>query len=98
MWNGNLKTAIASLSRTKLRSFFTMLGIIIGITSVVTVVSLGEGLKQQIVGQINHLGRDVVTVRSGKLVSHASNNDVSNLNLLAFFSASTLTTRDATSL
>lgn len=98
MWNGNFKTALASLSRTKLRSFFTMLGIIIGITSVVTVVSLGEGLKQQIVGQINHLGRDVITVRSGKLVNHASSGDVSNLNLLAFFSASTLTSQDVDSL
>jgi len=98
MLNGNLKAAISSLSRTKLRSFFTMLGIIIGITSVVTVVSLGEGLRQQVVGQINHLGRDVITVRSGKLVNQASGSSVSNLNLLAFFSASTLTDHDATSL
>ena len=98
MLNGNLKAAISSLSRTKWRSFFTMLGIIIGITSVVTVVSLGEGLKQQVVGQINHLGRDVITVRSGKLVNQASGTSVSNLNLLAFFSASTLTGHDAASL
>jgi len=98
MWSGNLKTAIASLSRSKWRSFFTMLGIIIGISSVVTVVSLGEGLKQQIVGQINHLGRDVITVRSGNLVNRTANSEIGSLNLLAFLSASTLTDQDATSL
>ncbi|HXY17830.1 MAG TPA: ABC transporter permease, partial [Candidatus Nitrosopolaris sp.] len=94
MWVGNFKQAVRSLGRAKARSFFTMLGIIIGISSVVTVVSLGEGLKQQIVGQINHLGRDVITVRSGKLVN-GGGNGISSLNLLAFLGASTLTARDA---
>ena len=98
MWVGNFKQAINSLGRSKWRTFFTMLGIIIGIASVVTIVSLGEGLKHQIVGQINHLGSDVITVRSGKLVNRDSSSDINSLNLLAFLGASTLTTRDSDSI
>lgn len=92
MWSGNLKTAIGSLRSAKWRSFLTMLGIIIGVSSVVTVVSLGEGLKQQVVGQINTLGSDVLTVRPGKLVSQSSARQ--SLNLLAFLSTSTLSEQD----
>lgn len=87
MWNGNVKTAVANLRSSKARSLLTMTGVIIGITLVVTIVSLGEGLKQQIVGQINNLGSDVLTVRSGKFAS-----------LLSFFNSSTLTARDVTAL
>ena len=92
MWNGNVKSAIVALRQSKWRSLLTMMGIIIGVSSVVTVVSLGEGLKHQIVGQIGRLGNNVITVRSGKLVS--SNGTSDNLNLLAFLSASTLTNDD----
>jgi putative ABC transport system permease protein len=67
-----------------------MLGVIIGITSVVTIVSLGEGLKQTVAGHVNRLGHDVITVRSGKLVDEHQE----SLNLLAFLSPSTLTDQD----
>jgi putative ABC transport system permease protein len=93
MWNGNVKTALSSLRRSKLRSFFTMLGIIIGVSSVVTIVSLGEGLKHQIIGQINDLGSDVVTVRPGRLVTKDKSNK-NNFNLLALLTISTLTSGD----
>jgi putative ABC transport system permease protein len=96
--SGSFKTAIASLRESRWRSLFTMLGIIIGVTSVVTIVSLGEGLKQQISGQINKLGSDVVTVRSGKLVNRTQGGDISGLNFLAFLSASTLTNEDVDAL
>lgn len=96
MRTGNFKMAIANLRQTKWRSLLTMLGIIVGVASVITVVSLGEGLKQQVVGQINSLGSDVLTVRPGKLVKNSGGS--SGLNLLAFLSASTLTTNDVKSL
>jgi putative ABC transport system permease protein len=96
MFSGNLKTATQNLRLSKWRTFFTMMGIIIGVTSVVTVVSLGEGLKHQIVGQINQLGSDVLTVRPGKLLT--KNGNSSSLNFYAFLAPSTLTSRDVTSL
>lgn len=98
MWTGNVKAAVNSLRSSKWRSILTMMGVIIGITLVVTTVSLGEGLKHQVVGQINQLGSDVLTVRSGKLVSRDQNGRVTGVNLLAFFDSSTLTTKDVSAL
>jgi ABC-type antimicrobial peptide transport system permease subunit len=60
-----------------------MLGVIIGILSVVTTVSLGEGLKRQVSDQINHLGSDIITVRAGKLVERDSHGKITSVNLLA---------------
>jgi putative ABC transport system permease protein len=94
MWNGNFKTAVGTLRANKGRSILTMLGIIIGISSVVTVVSLGEGLKKQVTGQINQLGSNVITVRTGKLTNSSGKASVNGLNLLAFLSTSTLSQQD----
>jgi putative ABC transport system permease protein len=93
MWSGNFRTSIASLRESRWRTTFTMMGIIIGISSVVTVVSLGEGLKQQITGQINQLGPNVLTVRPGKLTSTGGLGG-----LYSFLAPSTLTTGDVASL
>jgi putative ABC transport system permease protein len=96
MFSGNYHTAVQNLRHSKWRTFFTMLGIIIGITSVVTVVSLGEGLKHQITGQINQLGSDVITIRPGKLLSKDGNS--TGLNLYALLAPSTLTVKDVGSI
>ncbi len=69
MFGGNVKMALAALRASKGRSLLTMFGVIIGIVSVVTTVSLGQGVKQQVVGQINRLGNNLITVRPGKLVT-----------------------------
>src|SRR4051794_19106290 len=96
MFSGNYHTAIKNLRQSKWRTIFTMMGIIIGIASVVTVVSIGEGLKHQIVGQINQLGSDVLTIRPGKLLT--KNGDSTNLNLYAFLAPSTLSSKDVSTL
>lgn len=80
MSKGHLKAGINSVRSAKLRSFWTMLGVIIGVTSVITVVAIGEGIKQQISGQIHHMGKDLITVRPAQI--HGStglNNNGANL-------------------
>lgn len=67
---GNVAITIESLRTTKWRSFLTMTGIIIGIVSVVTVVGIGEGVKQEVAKQINQFGKDLITVRPGNVASH----------------------------
>ncbi len=47
----NLKMALDSIKSNKMRSFLTMLGIIIGISSVITIVSLGKGGQNTITGE-----------------------------------------------
>ncbi|MDB5184796.1 MAG: hypothetical protein JWN38_604 [Candidatus Saccharibacteria bacterium] len=64
---GHLKTGFTSLRGAKWRNFWTMFGVIIGVSSVITIVSIGEGIKNQIGGQINYLGKDLITVRPGTL-------------------------------
>ena len=51
-----LKLSIGNLFSYKIRSFLTMLGIIIGISAVVMMSSLGAGVKENIVGDLNKLG------------------------------------------
>jgi putative ABC transport system permease protein len=57
--------ALSSVRSSKWRSLLTMLGIIIGIVSVVMVVGIGEGVKQEVAKQIDQFGKDLITVRPG---------------------------------
>lgn len=75
MFRGNVKMAWAAIRSARWRSFLTMLGIIIGVVSVVTIVSLGEGVKRQITSQISSGGKDIVTVLPGD----ALDNDAAGL-------------------
>ncbi len=77
---GHFKAGFDSVRGAKLRSFWTMLGVIIGVTSVITVVAIGEGVKQQIAGQIHHLGNNFITIRSAQLeTGSTSSNSQSSL-------------------
>lgn len=64
---GHLRAGFDAVRTAKARSFWTMLGIIIGVASVIVIVSIGEGVKQQIGGQIQHRGKDLITVSPGQL-------------------------------
>jgi len=61
----SIKTAINGLKSNKIRSFLTMLGIIIGITAVVSMMSLGAGAENLIVGQIMSMGSNNIFVEPG---------------------------------
>lgn len=77
----NLKIAWASIRAAKWRSLLTISGVVIGIVSVITIVSLGEGLKRQVVGQINRVGGDLIIIRPGKLVSRDANGSITGVDL-----------------
>lgn len=96
MFAGHVKSAIANLRASRFRTYLTMLGIVIGVSSVITVVSLGEGLKHQVTGQASQHKGNVLTVRPGKLISGSG--DKQTVNLLAFLSTSTLTDSDVASI
>lgn len=67
MMRGNFRMALAGVKSAKWRSLLTMLGIIIGIVSVVTVVGIGEGIKRQVSQQIDHFGKELITIRPGTI-------------------------------
>jgi putative ABC transport system permease protein len=62
-----LKIAERALRRNKLRTFLTMLGIIIGVGAVIAMVSIGNGAKSMIEAQIASLGQNVILVMSGSV-------------------------------
>lgn len=66
------RMAVNSLRSNKVRTFLTLLGIIIGVTSVTTIIGLGEGVKRQVNQQINDLGSDLITVVPGRSASVSS--------------------------
>jgi len=66
------RMAVRNLSRRRKRSFLTVLGIIIGITIVVAFISLGDGMRNAITGQLSALGSDVIMVTPGQFGSTAA--------------------------
>ncbi|MGH7501820.1 MAG: ABC transporter permease [Longimicrobiales bacterium] len=58
--------ALSAIRVNKLRSFLTMLGIIIGIAAVIAMVALGEGASRQVQSQLEKLGTNVLTVSPGQ--------------------------------
>lgn len=60
-----LKMAWRSLAANKLRTFLTMLGVIIGVTSVIALVSVGMGVKKNVVDSISRLGSNMLIIMAG---------------------------------
>lgn len=61
-----LKMAVSSVKGAKFRSALTMFGIIIGVSSVMTIVGLGDGVKQQVAQQVSQISESLVVVRPGR--------------------------------
>lgn len=94
---GHFKAGLDSVRGAKLRSFWTMFGVIIGVASVITVIGIGEGVNRQVSGQIHHLGSDLITIRPAQLHpgGGSGNGNVSLLSDSSGFSGS-LRPRDVT--
>ncbi len=60
------RMALLAMKANRLRSFLTMLGIIIGIASVVCVVALGEGSRQRVLANISSLGTNTLEIFAGR--------------------------------
>jgi len=61
----SFKLSINSILHRRLRSWLTLLGIIIGVAAVVSIVSIGEGARASISDQLSGLGADIITVSPG---------------------------------
>lgn len=90
-WLETLRTGVNGVRSHRMRSFLTVLGILIGIAGVIVAVGLGEGASSQVTSEINSLGSNVLTITPG---SSTSTSGVRG----ALGSASTLTMADADAL
>jgi putative ABC transport system permease protein len=61
-------SAVASLLRTRGRSFLTMLGIVIGIMSVILMLSVGEAAQRYILAQVDSFGSDILFIQNGAAI------------------------------
>ncbi len=59
------KIALRALNNNKLRCFLTMLGIIIGVGSVITMLAIGQGSKNSIKAQISEMGSNMIMIHPG---------------------------------
>lgn len=62
-----LKIAVKALANNKLRCFLTMLGIIIGVASVITMLAIGQGSKDSIKAQISEMGSNMIMIHPGNM-------------------------------
>ncbi len=86
----SVRIAMRSLSANKLRSSLTMLGIIIGVTAVIAMLSIGRGAQAAITNQINSIGTNLLYIRPGAPVQNGVR--------AAEGSAATLTMEDGTAI
>ncbi len=93
MIGGNFRLAWESIQKSKFRNLLTTLGIIIGVAAVVTTVSVGEGFKRQIQGQIKDFGQDLIIVRPGQAGRNVTGNKTAD-SLFPASSAGSLTDLD----
>ncbi|MCR9291237.1 MAG: ABC transporter permease [bacterium] len=80
MWIATFKLAARNLLLHKLRSFLTILGTILGVASVIAMLSVGEGSKKAAVDQIRQLGANNIMVRSVRPGSGGKNDGGSSTN------------------
>lgn len=61
-----IRLALSSIRRNALRSFLTLLGIVIGVGAVIAMITIGNGTTQKVRADISKLGSNLLTVRSGQ--------------------------------
>lgn len=68
---GNIQMAFASLRNARWRSGLTIFGVVVAVVPVLVIIGIGEGVKRQIISQIEVLGTDIITVRPGNFSAGA---------------------------
>ncbi len=76
------KIALNALNNNKLRCFLTMLGIIIGVASVITMLAIGQGSKRSIQEQISEMGSNMIMIHPGNMERGGVRQDASSIQTL----------------
>jgi putative ABC transport system permease protein len=76
------KIALRAIFASKMRSFLTALGIIIGIASVITMLAIGQGTKKSIQANISSMGSNMIMITPGADVRGGVRQDASSMETL----------------
>ena len=76
------KIALRALANNKLRAFLTMLGIIIGVASVIAMLAIGQGSKRSIQQQISEMGSNMIMIHPGAEMRGGVRQDPSSMQTL----------------
>ncbi|AHF13262.1 ABC transporter permease [Barnesiella viscericola] len=76
------KIALKALNNNKMRCFLTMLGIIIGVASVITMLAIGQGSKRSIRAQIAEMGSNMIMIHPGNMERGGVRQDASSMQTL----------------
>ena len=85
-----IKIALRALSNNKLRGFLTMLGIIIGVASVIAMLAIGQGSKRSIQQQIAEMGSNMIMIHPGGELTGGVRQDASAMQTLKLENYETL--------
>ena len=85
-----IKIALRALSNNKLRGFLTMLGIIIGVASVIAMLAIGQGSKRSIQQQIAEMGSNMIMIHPGGEMKGGVRQDASAMQTLKLENYETL--------
>jgi len=81
-WKNLIKVAFKSILKNRMRSFLTILGIVIGVGAVIALVAIGQGASADIEGEISSLGTNMLIIRSGSTRTGGVSRGASSLNTL----------------
>ena len=84
------KIAFSALANNKLRAFLTMLGIIIGVASVIAMLAIGQGSKRSIQKQISEMGSNMIMIHPGAEMRGGVRQDPSSMQTLKLENYETL--------
>jgi putative ABC transport system permease protein len=90
-----VRVSLRSIRTNKLRSFLTMLGIIIGVSAVIAMVAIGEGASANVASQINGLGSNLLIVSPGQAKQGGINLGAGSLNTLTLEDAEAISKQDS---
>ncbi|HUX29529.1 MAG TPA: ABC transporter permease [Thiobacillus sp.] len=79
MWLNTLLLALRSIRRNLMRSFLTILGIVIGVSAVITMVTVGNGATLAVQNQISGLGTNLLQIRPGQRMGPGSGSSIAPL-------------------
>jgi putative ABC transport system permease protein len=90
----NTRMAVESIRANKSRSLLTILGIVVGVASVILTISLGEGVRRQVAETNQSENSQLTVIRSGKIAERTQDGTIQNINYLAGLGINTLTHQD----